>query len=804
MSLVEGTSALKDTVEVAETLKTVGSTTSQSAEIYSIQQYLTEESADQAQSAMVTYKYVESLKTYVPQVVTGFSAVAGGTYTAVSGGLAYILATPVAFAAMATALGIGVGVGLYQVNPDFWDTVAERLMEAGEIVGNGILSIYKDGKNYIPESTINVVRELLLEEGAYDSSGSSVTSLENVTTGYNLSDYFNTPAYGYDSITFTRSGGAVVTLTALNGGKFFWFPSGAESHQGEYRCYFATPTLYSDEYDTDKVAWTWSEYDPSTGETYTTVRVTNPDVPSIKDGLYAYIHYISPFSYIEAPTHGEPCSPKIPIETIMNNNYQAITDFAWNILHNGSSIGGVEGLTPESGATYPDEQTSIPVEYPDWYADGIDFYRPTTPEIGNNPTLDPDDYEQFKALPVEIPDIAGSPLEIPYSNPQDDTQDGTVTDPEGDPDDEPSPAWKRVIKGVKTIIDPNPDPNPDPYPDPAPSPIPATETVPDPTDPPVDPPTDDTGTTPAIVPPTDGLGTGLNNVYNPTKAELQEFNAFLWSNDFVDTIKKILNDPMQAVIALQMIYCTPTTSSGGTIVVGSIDTEVSSDIVTSQYVSINCGSVTIPEYFQDYTDYSPYTEVIAYLPFIGFVKLETDDIIGSTVNITYTVDVFTGCCICEIAVTKNNMSAVLYTFNGNCAVQLPLTSATHANIFGVLSGASTALMGIATGNPLMLIGGVASAGMSAGKTSIGRSGSLGSNAGAMGIKKPYLLVRRPVAYNPQHYNKYYGIPSSTTILFSSLKGFTRVSHIHVENIESATDNEKKMIEDILKTGVIVG
>lgn len=796
MSLVEGTSALKDTVEVAETLKTVGSTASQSAEIYSIQQYLTEQSADQVQSAMVTYKYVESLKTYVPQVVTGFSAVAGGTYTAVSGGLAYILATPVAFAAMATALGIGVGVGLYQVNPDFWDTVAERLMEAGEIVGNGILSIYKDGKNYIPESTIDIVKQVLIDTGAYDTSGTEDDDPE-VINNYDPTEFFQYPLYTSSNITYE-------TDTTYNDYKpepgtntimmVFQDPENENNViplfiSGESKLYYGSVV-------TDK----------QSGQTYENFIEWNGRNGVTYDGKSAYSSVVSYKIGKSDITGGNYTINSLQPGThwLSSSDLPYVKSMMWSMIYNGIPSGGVEGLEKESGATYPDETKTIPEEYPNWANDGMTFLRPKTREIGENPTLDPDDYEEFRALPVEIPDVAGSPLEIPYTNPQDDTQDGVVTDPEGDPDDEPSPAWKRVIKGVKTIIDPNPDPDPDPYPDPAPSPIPATETVPEPTDPPVDPPTDDTGTTPAIIPPTDGLGTGLNNVYNPTKAELQEFNAFLWSNDFVDTIKKILNDPMQAVIALQMIYCTPTTSSGGTIVVGSIDTEVSSDIVTSQYVSINCGSVTIPEYFQDYTDYSPYTEVIAYLPFIGFVKLETDDIIGSTVNITYTVDVFTGCCICEIAVTKNNMSAVLYTFNGNCAVQLPLTSATHANIFGVLSGASTALMGIATGNPLMLIGGVASAGMSAGKTSIGRSGSLGSNAGAMGIKKPYLLVRRPVAYNPQHYNKYYGIPSSTTILFSSLKGFTRVSHIHVENIESATDNEKKMIEDILKTGVIVG
>ena len=781
MSLVEGTSALQYTNEVANTLKVVSETTNQSAEIYSISNYLSETQADQAQAAMTTYTYVESLKTYVPQVVTGLTATAGGAYTAVSGGVAYVLSAPVAFAAMAGALGIGLGVGMYQVNPEFWTKVSNALVDAGKIVGNGVLGFMKDGKTYIPSSTINIVRQLLLEEGAYNAGDPGYSS------DLNCSPWTQPILETTAPINFSKSGSLWNLLSVSEGVKVGLFRS--ELSNGDWRIVLATP------------------YNNSTYTYQHRYGTTTSNVGS------NYFDHDSKRVYYTAFGPGTSLKDIDSLQSGNTYNYANSTDvgynshLAWTLLYGTQSGGGgVEGLEKESGATYPSEQSDIPTEYPDWWLSGMDFLKPVTREIGNNPTLNPDDYETEKALPLEIPATIGSPIEVGYEEPQVTIQGGVITAPSTDPPtDPPTEPWKRVIKGISNILEPYPPEDIDVYPGPENPPVDEPAVEDPPTDPPVDPPTDDTGTTPPIVlPPIGGLGTGMNNVYNPTKAELQEFNAFLWSNDFVDTIKKILNDPMEAVIALQMVYCTPTTTSGGTIVVGSIDTEVSSDIVTNQFVTINCGSVTIPEYFQDYTDYSPYTEVIAYLPFIGFVNLETDDIIGSTVSIKYTVDLFTGTCLCEITVSKNNLSGVIYTFNGNCAVQLPLTAATHSSIFGVLTGMSTAAAGIATGNPLLFATGAAKVGLSAGKQSISRSGSLGSNAGAMGIKKPYLLVRRPVAYNPQRYNKYYGIPSSTTVLFSTLKGYTRVSHVHVENIESATDNEKKMIEDILKTGVIIG
>lgn len=787
MSLVEGTSALQQTVEVAETLKVVSESTQQTAEIYSISQYLTETQADQAQAALGAWKYVESLQTYVPQVVTGLTATAGGAYAAVSGGLAYVLSVPAAFCAIAGALGVGVGVGMYQLNPEFWETASNALTEAGCMVGNGVLAIVKDGKNYIPETTIDVVKQVLIDAGAYDSSGVEVDEPQTINA-VDLTDYFDTPIVAGTLITTqARNDNNRYTIDILQSGAFcigYDNTGHATYPDAPYGALICA--------DSDDVLVSETVYNTQTQEETTQTKHYSLMRSFIYGGLTVFYTVLS--GQQDMSSNAPIQNTKAQFPPTNGNNV-----LAWNIVWGGTPSGGVEGLTPESGATYPDETKTIPEEYPNWANDGMTFLRPKTREIGENPVLDPDNVEEVRALPVEIPAIEGNPANEGLEEGQQVEQGGVIDAP---PVVGPvPPPWKRIIVGVDDLIDVDP-PKPPLEVDPPILNVPEN-TDPPIEDPPVDPPTDNGGVTPAVIPPTDGANTGMNNVYNPTKAEMREFNAFLWSNDFIDTIKKILNDPMQAVIALQIVYVTPPTESGHTIVVGAIDTEVSSDIVTSQYVSVNCGSVSIPEYFKDYTDYSPYTQVSCYLPFIGFVQLDTDDIVGSTVSIEYTVDLFTGACLAEITVTKGNMSAVLYTFNGNCAVQLPLTSATHSSIVGTLTGVSTALLGVSTGNPLLALGGIASAGMSYAKNDISRSGSLGSNAGAMGIKKPYILVRRPVAYNAERYNEFIGIPSNKTVVLSTLSGYTRIQETHVENIAGATDREKDMILTQLKQGVIL-
>ena len=141
---------------------------------------------------------------------------------------------------------------------------------------------------------------------------------------------------------------------------------------------------------------------------------------------------------------------------------------------------------------------------------------------------------------------------------------------------------------------------------------------------------------------------------------------------------------------------------------------------------------------------------------------------------------------------------MLYTFEGNCAVQLPLTGADKSRLLtGVIGGAFTGgMMGGAGG---AVVGAVKGA---IGGIKIQKTGSIGSNAGAMGIKKPYIIITRQKTYDAYDYNEQYGYPANLTTQLSTCKGYTRGKDVHVENI-TATQEEKNMIENLLKQGIII-
>ena len=340
----------------------------------------------------------------------------------------------------------------------------------------------------------------------------------------------------------------------------------------------------------------------------------------------------------------------------------------------------------------------------------------------------------------------------------------------------------------------------------APDPLPDYETNPQyPDNPPKD-PSGDSGTTPV---PGDIPGveaSGLVSVYNPTKAQLVSFSGWLWSNNFLDNFLKIFQNPMDAIIGLHIIFATPTTGQTSNIIAGYLDSGVSSKVVTKQYGEINCGTVEVPEYFGNALDYEPYVQIHCYLPFIGIVSLKPNDILGKKLNITYGIDFLTGACLAMLTTSKgpqNGGSKIMtYTYAGNCAVQVPISGGSYAQMITGLAGvAVSAVAGVASANPIALMG--AGASILNTHLDVQHSGSIGSNSGAMGPRKPFLIITRKSAYEAAGYNQFYGFPANKTIVLGSCRGFTRVKSIHIDSIPVATDTEKSEIEALLKQGVII-
>lgn len=301
------------------------------------------------------------------------------------------------------------------------------------------------------------------------------------------------------------------------------------------------------------------------------------------------------------------------------------------------------------------------------------------------------------------------------------------------------------------------------------------------------------GDSPTVVPPV-GKASSLWSIYNPTLEQVNQFGSWLWSSNFVEQLKKLFNDPMQAIIGLHKVYSPVQTSGQGTIKCGYLDSEVPSKLVSEQYVTVDCGSVDMQEYFGNVFDYPPYTEISIYLPFIGIRQLDPSDVMRSTISVKYHVDVLTGACLAEVNVQRDASGGTLYTFSGDAAVRYPVSSGSYMGIVSGLIGVATSLV---SGNLLPALGGATRL-----HTNVDRSGSFTGNSGAMGSKVPYLVISRPQTSMADKFETLSGYPSNTYTPLSACKGFTQVKYCHVENL-TATETEKNEIERMLKEGVIL-
>ena len=298
--------------------------------------------------------------------------------------------------------------------------------------------------------------------------------------------------------------------------------------------------------------------------------------------------------------------------------------------------------------------------------------------------------------------------------------------------------------------------------------------------------------------PTDSVTSSkLFTVYNPTADQIDALGGYLWGESIAGTLASIFTNPLNAIISLHCIYCEPDVIGTKEIRLGYLASGVSAKYVVSQYKEVDCGTIRIPEYYGDCRDYSPYTTINLFLPFIGFRPIKVDDVMGSELSIKYFVDVYTGTCLACVSVNKGGVIQLTYNFDGNCSVMLPLTSGSWANMTVGLATALTSMIVNPVAGALQLPNAVHNG------ISMSSQGQLGCNAGAMGRKKPYVVVTNTQAYDAVGYNELYGYPANILTKLSQLEGYTKVKEVHVENVNNATVDEKNEIERLLKSGVII-
>ena len=642
-----------------------------------------------------------------------------------------------------------------ELNPETWDDIASS--ELGKSVIRHLFDIGDDGGTtaYMPEDVLEYMYRYWNELGAfsggditadYDGPSSNIGNIPRHLQLLSPSIHIVMQGTGgvYREIEFLNAD--YLTAIQSSSGNDLSFDIFTRGEQPSYR-------------QKTSSSGSWTTY--TTGYSYTT-----------PNGV---TYYGSRYTLTGSYFHNDFGYYGIPHNTLSVNNIGTITQVG-TVIFDGTitTSSPVPGFDPND----PDASEHVDPSQIDPSQPILPQLKQQLPNTFNNPIQEtipqPDGTTKTKTYyPVPWPKVTDD-TEKPVSGTP--TQATPTITPQT-PTDE-----RDKIKDVITNINPQP-------------------TTPTPGDP-ATPPDTGTGSSPTVVMPT-GQGSSLWTVYNPTQGQLDAFGSWLWSSNFVEQIKKLFNDPMQAIIGVHKVYATPSTGGQVNIKCGYIDSGCPAAEVTSQYTTVDCGSVSLREYFGNVLDYPPYTEVGLYLPFIGIVKLDPADVLRSTIHVIYHVDVITGACLADVKVSRDGENAILYQYSGSAICSYPLSSGSYA---GVVTGVLSMAAGIAG---TVLSGGAAAPALIGGAmglthlhTDVQKSGAFSGSAGAMGGKVPYVIISRAQDATPANFEKHEGKPASKTVTLGNCEGFVKVKSINIDDVP-ATYGELDQIVSLLKTGVIL-
>ena len=310
------------------------------------------------------------------------------------------------------------------------------------------------------------------------------------------------------------------------------------------------------------------------------------------------------------------------------------------------------------------------------------------------------------------------------------------------------------------------------------------------------------------LPTTSIIDTGMCSIYLPSKALLKDFSNYLWSNDFFDNILKNYQSPLENIISLSIIPAIAQPDDARYISIGNCTTNILCTITNEQYVSVECGKIDLKEHYGNFSDYSPNTSIDIYLPYIGYRQIDIDDFMAGKIRVRYQCDILTGDCVAEIYSEGKGKSKLMYTFNGNISYNVPLSGANYLQYYlSIVSGIGNVATGVAQGiggNPL---GGIGAAASGVGqiltsKPAYGRSGSLGSAAGYLSYRRPFLVRKSPINTTAKNLAQESGYISNKGQKIGDYSGFTKCAAVVLDGI-TATKSEIEEIETLLKEGVII-
>ena len=315
------------------------------------------------------------------------------------------------------------------------------------------------------------------------------------------------------------------------------------------------------------------------------------------------------------------------------------------------------------------------------------------------------------------------------------------------------------------------------------------------------------------------------HTYWITKEQMKDFYTKLWEFNWTDISTNLLtgiySNLVSNVVSLKMMPTSPENLGGKgeaeAVVLGfkTFDDLIVQTIGTNACPVVTIGTINIKKAYKSYADYSPYTDIALYLPFVGVVPLDTNlfmntaEYNGSTLTVKASYDMLGG----TITYFIEYEHATVYQFTGNMAVDVPVSlqsgvdigTSLAQNASSAIATATNALTSVAEPKPIGKAVNTAVQNVSSFGGASASAQSLYSSTGGDGafyaFPKCVLMIRRPEYNRPKTYDSTIGYPAFFTKKVADIKGFATVTNPKIPLVDGMTKEEHDMIVSAMQNGL---
>ena len=248
---------------------------------------------------------------------------------------------------------------------------------------------------------------------------------------------------------------------------------------------------------------------------------------------------------------------------------------------------------------------------------------------------------------------------------------------------------------------------------------------------------------------------GFCNLYKVTEKELSQLSKVRFQKDTTSDAVVDYGSAITQLYILPLNIPAEIIGDKSNIILGSFDSQVESTLLNNYTVDYDMGAITVPAKYNNAYDFINTTCTLR-VPFFNAVALDPENVIGHTINIKFTLDLYSG------NVTMNVVSdftgGIIYSATANIVTQIPFIQKQNNSVVNQLS-----------------------------------------NVFKYVIATPVIEVVRNIPYQAD--NSTFGRETVQVAKLNTVHGYCEVDNVNL--VTMATNDEKDSIISLLKEGVFI-